>query len=156
MFYAGSSFHDTVVISPPSVYDVTSRDSFENIDMWLSESETNCTNRQAVRLLVGNKIDMVRSVAVGPRRSDTLLLTPMRSREGWSRIKREQTMRDRRGWCSSRRVRKQRLECSRHSKSSFRRFVLLLALLCNTAVVTALVVFVALHWSPYRAAVIHY
>lgn len=41
------------------VYDVTNRSSFENLDHWMTEVETYITKGDAVKMLVGNKIDMV-------------------------------------------------------------------------------------------------
>lgn len=38
-------------------YDVTRRDSFDNLEGWLSEIETYTTNPDVVKLLVGNKVD---------------------------------------------------------------------------------------------------
>jgi len=43
------------------VYDVTCRASFDSIGMWLREVDTYSTSRDTVKLLVGNKIDKVRS-----------------------------------------------------------------------------------------------
>ncbi|EPB72709.1 Ras family protein [Ancylostoma ceylanicum] len=40
------------------VYDVTNRSSFENLDHWMTEVETYITKGDAVKMLVGNKIDM--------------------------------------------------------------------------------------------------
>lgn len=42
-----------------SVYDVTSRSSFERLDHWMTEVDTYSTKGEAVKMLVGNKIDMV-------------------------------------------------------------------------------------------------
>jgi len=39
------------------VYDVTRRDSFNNLEQWLKEIETYSSNADVVKLLVGNKID---------------------------------------------------------------------------------------------------
>ena len=39
------------------VYDVTDRNSFEHITMWLNELEVYATNGNIVKMLVGNKID---------------------------------------------------------------------------------------------------
>lgn len=39
------------------VYDVTSRQTFSKLDMWLSEVETYATKPNIVRMLVANKID---------------------------------------------------------------------------------------------------
>lgn len=39
------------------VYDVTRRDSFNSLEIWLNEIETYTTNPDVVKLLVGNKID---------------------------------------------------------------------------------------------------
>jgi len=40
------------------VYDITARDSFENLQHWLSEVDIYSTNEQCVKLLIGNKSDM--------------------------------------------------------------------------------------------------
>ncbi|XP_076327743.1 ras-related protein Rab-18-B-like isoform X2 [Tachypleus tridentatus] len=39
------------------VYDVTSRTSFQKLDLWLNELETYSTKSNIVKMLVGNKID---------------------------------------------------------------------------------------------------
>eukprot|EP01102_Stenamoeba_stenopodia_P010227 TRINITY_DN3062_c0_g1_i1.p1 TRINITY_DN3062_c0_g1~~TRINITY_DN3062_c0_g1_i1.p1 ORF type:complete len:204 (+),score=45.76 TRINITY_DN3062_c0_g1_i1:451-1062(+) len=39
------------------VYDVTNRQSFEHLDLWLGEIDMYTTNEDVVKLLVGNKID---------------------------------------------------------------------------------------------------
>lgn len=39
------------------VYDVTRRDTFAKLDVWLNELETYCTRNDLVKMLVGNKID---------------------------------------------------------------------------------------------------
>lgn len=41
------------------VYDVTNRDSFQKVDNWLNELETYSTNHDLVKMLVGNKCDML-------------------------------------------------------------------------------------------------
>jgi Ras-related protein Rab-18 len=41
------------------VYDVSNRSSFENLEHWLLEVDTYCTRSDAVKMLVGNKIDTV-------------------------------------------------------------------------------------------------
>jgi len=46
------------------VYDITSRKSFEDIKEWMSEVDIYSTNQAAVKLLVGNKIDMEDTRAV--------------------------------------------------------------------------------------------
>ena len=48
-----------------SVYDVTRRDTFVKLDNWLNELETYCTRNDIVNMLVGNKIDKVRSQTLG-------------------------------------------------------------------------------------------
>ena len=48
-----------------SVYDVTGRDTFVKLDNWLNELETYCTRNDIVNMLVGNKIDKVRSQTLG-------------------------------------------------------------------------------------------
>jgi Ras-related protein Rab-18 len=40
-----------------TVYDVTSRSSFEHLNDWLNEIEMYCNCGEVVKLLVGNKID---------------------------------------------------------------------------------------------------
>jgi len=39
------------------VYDVTSKDTFNKLEAWLSECDTYTTKRDVVKMLVGNKID---------------------------------------------------------------------------------------------------
>uniref|UniRef100_A0A914DKV1 small monomeric GTPase n=1 Tax=Acrobeloides nanus TaxID=290746 RepID=A0A914DKV1_9BILA len=39
------------------VYDVTSRTSFDRLEHWLAEIDTYCTKSDAVKMLIGNKID---------------------------------------------------------------------------------------------------
>lgn len=39
------------------VYDCTTRESFENLDAWLSEINKYSTNKNAIKMLVSNKID---------------------------------------------------------------------------------------------------
>lgn len=41
------------------VYDVTNRNSFTKLDMWLNELDTYSTKTEIVKMLVGNKIDKV-------------------------------------------------------------------------------------------------
>nr|ACO11580.1 Ras-related protein Rab-18 [Caligus rogercresseyi] len=40
------------------VYDVTSRESFSNVENWLNELDTYTTNHDIVKMLVGNKCDL--------------------------------------------------------------------------------------------------
>lgn len=40
------------------VYDVTSRTTFDHLDHWMTEVDTYSTKSDAVKMLVGNKIDM--------------------------------------------------------------------------------------------------
>lgn len=40
-----------------SVYDVTQRDTFASLEMWLTELDTYATKKDLVKMLVGNKID---------------------------------------------------------------------------------------------------
>lgn len=42
-----------------SVYDVSSKQSFQKLDAWLNELETFSTKHDMVKMLVGNKIDKV-------------------------------------------------------------------------------------------------
>ncbi|KAF4672595.1 Ras- protein Rab-18 [Perkinsus chesapeaki] len=39
------------------VYDVTSRESFQNLEYWLEEVRKYATNRNSVKMLVANKVD---------------------------------------------------------------------------------------------------
>ena len=41
------------------VYDVTNRNTFSKLDMWLNELDTYSTKTEVVKMLVGNKIDKV-------------------------------------------------------------------------------------------------
>ena len=41
------------------MYDVTSRDSFEGLEVWLNELDTYATKKHLIKMLVGNKIDKV-------------------------------------------------------------------------------------------------
>ena len=41
------------------MYDVTKRDTFTKLENWLNELETYSTRNDIVKMLVGNKIDMV-------------------------------------------------------------------------------------------------
>lgn len=44
------------------VYDVTKRESFSNLaDVWTKEIEANSTNKDCIKMLVGNKVDKVLS-----------------------------------------------------------------------------------------------
>jgi Ras-related protein Rab-18 len=44
------------------VYDVTKRESFTNLaEVWTKEIEANSTNKDCVKILVGNKADKVPS-----------------------------------------------------------------------------------------------
>lgn len=42
------------------VYDVTDRASFTSLPTWFKELDTFSTNTQAVKIVVGNKVDEVR------------------------------------------------------------------------------------------------
>lgn len=43
-----------------SVYDVTRRETFSNLsDVWGKEVELYCTNQDCVKMLIGNKVDIV-------------------------------------------------------------------------------------------------
>eukprot|EP00163_Fabomonas_tropica_P010453 TRINITY_DN205_c0_g1_i4.p1 TRINITY_DN205_c0_g1~~TRINITY_DN205_c0_g1_i4.p1 ORF type:complete len:208 (+),score=49.32 TRINITY_DN205_c0_g1_i4:234-857(+) len=41
------------------VYDVTRRETFEHLEMWLNEVDMYTTNSNAVKILIGNKLDLV-------------------------------------------------------------------------------------------------
>ena len=40
-----------------AVYDVSSRESFQNLETWLNELDAYATKKDLVKMLVGNKID---------------------------------------------------------------------------------------------------
>lgn len=43
-----------------AVYDVTRRETFTNLsDVWAKEVDLYCTNKDCVKMLVGNKVDIV-------------------------------------------------------------------------------------------------
>jgi len=42
------------------VYDVTRRSTFQHLNQWLNEVDMYCRGHDAVKVLVGNKIDLVR------------------------------------------------------------------------------------------------
>ncbi|KAF9958315.1 Ras- protein Rab-18 [Mortierella alpina] len=39
------------------VYDVSSRDSFNDLQTWFNELDTYCSSKEVVRMIVGNKVD---------------------------------------------------------------------------------------------------
>ena len=39
------------------VYDVSNRETFQNLEVWLNELDTYATKKGLVKMLVGNKID---------------------------------------------------------------------------------------------------
>ncbi|KAF9581829.1 Ras- protein Rab-18 [Lunasporangiospora selenospora] len=39
------------------VYDVSNRDSFNDLQIWLTELDTYCSSKEVVRMIVGNKVD---------------------------------------------------------------------------------------------------
>lgn len=41
------------------VYDITRKETFDNLKLWLKEVDTYSTFPEVVKLLVGNKIDLV-------------------------------------------------------------------------------------------------
>ena len=41
------------------VYDVSSRESFEGLDVWLNELDSYATKKHLIKMLVANKIDKV-------------------------------------------------------------------------------------------------
>ena len=41
------------------MYDVSSQESFEGLEVWLNELDTYATKKDLVKMLVGNKIDKV-------------------------------------------------------------------------------------------------
>lgn len=48
-----------------SVYDVTRRDTFDNIEVWLQELGQYAGSADVVKMLVGNKSDLVWECYVG-------------------------------------------------------------------------------------------
>jgi hypothetical protein len=41
------------------VYDVSNRDSFNDLQTWFNELDTYCSSKEVVRMIVGNKVDKV-------------------------------------------------------------------------------------------------
>jgi len=52
------------------VYDITSKDSFDHVPYWMDEVRTNA-NRDPVKVLVGNKSDMVEGRVIGETQGRT-------------------------------------------------------------------------------------
>ena len=44
---------------PHTVYDVSSKQSFEGLEVWLNELDTYATKKDLIKMLVANKIDKV-------------------------------------------------------------------------------------------------
>ncbi|KAG0345227.1 hypothetical protein BG004_003864 [Podila humilis] len=42
-----------------AVYDVSNRDSFNDLQTWFNELDTYCSSKEVVRMIVGNKVDKV-------------------------------------------------------------------------------------------------
>ena len=42
------------------MYDVSNRDSFNDLQTWFNELDTYCSSKEVVRMIVGNKVDKVR------------------------------------------------------------------------------------------------
>lgn len=43
-----------------SVYDVSSRESFQGLEVWLNELDSYATKKDLIKMLVANKIDKVK------------------------------------------------------------------------------------------------
>ncbi|WVZ59174.1 hypothetical protein U9M48_009365 [Paspalum notatum var. saurae] len=57
------------------VYDVTKRESFSNLaDVWTKEIEANSTNKDCIKMLVGNKVDKGGIITVPSFHFDDLIL----------------------------------------------------------------------------------
>lgn len=56
-YYHVSVCNDIIDLFVFAVYDVTQRDSFASLEMWLTELDTYATKKDLVKMLVGNKID---------------------------------------------------------------------------------------------------
>ena len=56
-YYHVSMSNDIINLFVFAVYDVTQRDSFASLEMWLTELDTYATKKDLVKMLVGNKID---------------------------------------------------------------------------------------------------
>lgn len=50
--------------SSPAVYDVSNRESFNDVTMWLNEVDVYATSDRLVKMLVANKIDKVRFTGI--------------------------------------------------------------------------------------------
>lgn len=46
------------------MYDVSSQESFEGLEVWLNELDTYATKKDLVKMLVGNKIDKASPIAM--------------------------------------------------------------------------------------------
>lgn len=60
---ASSTTVSYLLCSACIVYDISDRQSFENVKEWLAEIDVYSTNSSAVKMLVANKIDMVPSLS---------------------------------------------------------------------------------------------
>ena len=60
--YHISIYDDIINVFLFVVYDVTQRDTFASLEMWLTELDTYATKKDLVKMLVGNKIDKVNKI----------------------------------------------------------------------------------------------
>ncbi|KAG9072443.1 actin [Linnemannia hyalina] len=54
---AGQERFRTLTSSYYRVYDVSNRDSFNDLQTWFNELDTYCSSKEVVRMIVGNKVD---------------------------------------------------------------------------------------------------
>ncbi|KAF9928282.1 Ras- protein Rab-18 [Linnemannia zychae] len=54
------------------VYDVTNRDSFNDLQTWFNELDTYCSSKEVVRMIVGNKVDKESSREVSKQEGQEL------------------------------------------------------------------------------------
>ena len=55
---------DSIGLHTHTVYDVSSKESFEGLEVWLNELDTYATKKDLIKMLVANKIDKVSLHAV--------------------------------------------------------------------------------------------
>ena len=58
------------------MYDVSSRESFQGLEVWLNELDTYATKKDLIKMLVGNKIDKVMLKDVGVTVTNSISAPP--------------------------------------------------------------------------------
>ncbi|CAG8519599.1 7955_t:CDS:2 [Diversispora eburnea] len=52
------------------VYDVSNRETFEQLDNWFNELHLYCTNKEVVKMIVGNKVDKEHSRIISRKEAE--------------------------------------------------------------------------------------